>query len=181
MLRYVGIIIAKIIGRIFYEAKYLKGKYFEENQMGWRFILNCFFEQKILGKNRLAGFPVNGTSKISNPKRIHFDVDDLNNFQSPGCYFQNFDADIYIGKGSYIAPNVGLITANHDLNDLSQHYPGSDIILGKKCWVGMNTVILPGVNLGDNTIVAAGAVVTKSFPDGNCVIGGVPAKVLKVL
>jgi len=45
----------------------------------------------------------------------------------------------------------------------------------------MNAVILPGVHLGDHTIVAAGSVVTKSFPQGNCILGGVPAKVVKEL
>ena len=42
----------------------------------------------------------------------------------------------------------------------------------------MNAVVLPGVVLGDNTVVAAGAVVTKSFPDGYCTVAGVPARVI---
>ena len=49
------------------------------------------------------------------------------------------------------------------------------------CWIGINVVILPGVHLGPRTIVDAGSVVTKSFPDGFCVIGGNPAKIIKVL
>ncbi len=48
-------------------------------------------------------------------------------------------------------------------------------------WVGMNSVITAGVELGPRTIVAAGAVVTKSFPEGFCVLAGVPAKVVKKL
>ncbi|EOJ3081127.1 DapH/DapD/GlmU-related protein, partial [Acinetobacter baumannii] len=51
--------------------------------------------------------------------------------------------------------------------------------IGDKCWIGMNSVILPGVVLGNGTIVAAGAVVTKSFKQGNIVIAGVPAKIIK--
>ena len=88
---------------------------------------------------------------------------------------------IDIGRGTYIAPNVGLITANHDLADLSQHVEAKPIILGEKCWIGMNSVILPGVHLGPHTIVGAGSVVTKSFPDGNFVIAGNPAKIIREL
>lgn len=58
---------------------------------------------------------------------------------------------------------------------------GKDVIIGKKCWIGMNAIILPGVKLGDNTIVGAGSVVTKSFPDGNLVIAGNPAKIINKL
>ena len=54
-----------------------------------------------------------------------------------------------------------------------------DVIIGEKCWIGMNCVVLPGVTLGDHTIVGAGAVVTKSFKDGYCVIAGNPAKKIK--
>ena len=48
-------------------------------------------------------------------------------------------------------------------------------------WAGMNSVILPGVKLGTRTIVAAGSVVTKSFPEGYCVIAGSPAKIIRYL
>lgn len=50
--------------------------------------------------------------------------------------------------------------------------------VGENCWIGTGAVILGGVTLGDNVTVAAGAVVTKSFP-GKCLIGGVPARVIK--
>ena len=55
-----------------------------------------------------------------------------------------------------------------------------DIVIGKRCWIGTNTVILPGVTLGDNCIVAAGSVVKDSFPN-NSVIAGVPAKMVTLL
>ena len=93
----------------------------------------------------------------------------------------NFKAHIYVGRGSYIAPNVGIITANHDLYDLDKHQEGRDVVIGDGCWIGMNAIILPGVVLGEHTVVAAGAVVTKSFSRGHVVLGGNPAKVLKEL
>ena len=54
-----------------------------------------------------------------------------------------------------------------------------DVVIKKNSWLGMNSVILPGVTLGENTVVAAGAIVTKSFPEGWCVLAGSPAKVIK--
>ena len=120
-------------------------------------------------------------NEVSSAENLIFDPDDMNDFNAFGCYFQNFAAKIVIGKGSYIAPNVGLVTANHVLTDLEQHQPGKDIVLGKNCWIGMNSTVLPGVVLGDHTVVGAGSVVTKSFPEGWQVIAGNPAKVIRKL
>ncbi|MBQ9417656.1 MAG: hypothetical protein IJU19_03660 [Bacteroidales bacterium] len=112
------------------------------------------------------------------PQNIRFHPDDLNNFQSFGVYYQAF-APITIGRGTYIAPNVGLITQNHDLADPSERGEAKPITLGECCWIGMNAVVLPGVTLGPHTVVGAGSVVTKSFPEGYVVVGGIPAKVIK--
>ena len=86
-----------------------------------------------------------------------------------------------MGKGCYIAPNVGIITANHNPDDLMEHLPPQTVEIGDGCWVGMNSVILPGVTLGPRTVVGAGAVVTKSFPEGHVVIAGNPARILRQL
>lgn len=166
---------------IFYDKKYLSGRYFENGFMGFKWAVKSIFQRNLLRLGVPMPWPVGLTCSISNPKNITFHVDDIRNFQSPGLYIQNSKAHIYIGRGSYIAPNVGLITANHKLVNLDEHEDGQDIHIGEKCWIGMNSVILPGVILGDKTIVAAGSVVTKSFPEGNAVIGGVPAKTIKIL
>ena len=55
----------------------------------------------------------------------------------------------------------------------------SPIKIGRHCWLGAQSVLLPQVVLGDYTIVGAGAVVTKSFEEGYCVIAGNPAKIIK--
>lgn len=175
---------AQFIGILFYKSKYLKGKEFSSYKYsnGWRWVLENVFVQKIIGYQRHIPFPVSFRSQFMNWENIVFDVDDLANFQKVGCYFQAAsDAHIYIGKGTCIAANVGIITANHDLNDLTKAAPGKDVTLGKNCWIGMNSMILPGVTLGDHTIVGAGSVVTKSFPEGNCVIAGNPAKIIRTL
>lgn len=170
---------AKKIGYKIYDPKYLKGKYFEKVDVGWLWVLKGLLFQKILSFNKNVPWPVAHTVLVNNWKNIHFDSEDVNIFQTNGSYFQAQDAHIYIGKGTWIAPNVGLITTNHNIYNVSEHAGGQNVRIGEKCWIGMNSVVLPGVELGKNTIVAAGAVVTKSFPEGYCVIGGVPARILK--
>lgn len=164
---------------IFYDKTYLRGRWFDEGMVGWMWCWQNLIMQKCIGYNRNIPFPISHRSIVSNPKNIEFHVDDLNNFQHFGCYYQNFAGKIKLGRGTYIAPNVGIITSNHDKQDLDKHLPGKDVIVGERCWIGMNSVILPGVVLGNNTIVGAGSVVTKSFPEGNCTIVGNPAKIIK--
>ena len=137
--------------------------------------------QRILRFNRHVPFPVSPFITISNPRNLRFDIDDLNNFQGIGSYFQNFAANISIGKGTYIAPNTGFITVNHDLMNPDVHGAGEDIVIGNGCWIGMNSMLMPGVVLGDHTVVAAGAVVTRSFEEGYVVLAGVPARPIQRL
>lgn len=170
----------KILFGFVYDKKYLSGKHFEDSYVGWLWAYNNL-SCKLFGENRKIPWPISKYSTISSAHNIQFDQSSINCFQQKGCYFQNFSGNITIGKNVWIAPNVGLITANHDINDLSRHKPGEDITIEDNCWVGMNSVILPGVRLGKKTIVGTGSVVTKSFPEGNCVIAGIPAKVIKHL
>lgn len=175
---------AQLVGLLFYDYKYLRGKEFSSYKYtnGWRWVMENFFIQKIVGYQRHIPYPVSFRMQVMNWENIHFDIDDLSNFQKGGSYFQAAaDAHIYIGSGTYIAGNVGIITANHNLSDLSLPTPGKDVNIGKKCWIGMNSMILPGVILGEHTIVGAGSVVTKSFPEGNCIIAGNPAKIIRRL
>ncbi len=166
---------------LFFEKRYLKGRHFDQGLGGYAWSLRAIWCRNVLRLAPPRPWPVALGCTISNPSNVTFHPDDLNNFQSPGVYMQNFKARIKIGRGSYIAPNVGLITANHRLDDLDGHEEGKDIAIGDGCWIGMNAVILPGVILGPKTVVAAGAVVNASFPQGHVVIGGMPAKILKVL
>jgi len=87
---------------------------------------------------------------------------------------------VYIGDYTQLAQNVGIISANHDVHDNSA-YQVSEVRIGRYCWIGMNAVVLPGVVLGDFTVVGAGSVVTKPFPEGYCVIAGNPARVIRRL
>lgn len=117
---------------------------------------------------------------ISDPGGVIFHPDDLNNFQVGGTYFSNNGGGrIVLGRGTYIAPNVGLITTNHDPLNPEVHLSPKDIVLGEGCWIGMNAVVLPGVTLGPHTTVGAGSVVTRSFAEGYCVLAGSPACVIR--
>ncbi|GGX19521.1 acyltransferase [Aquimarina muelleri] len=140
--------------------------------------LKFWFFQKFLGFNRKAYWPVHFTSIIGNYKNIYAGIDTAPGY-SPGCYIQG-GGKVYVGDYTQIAPNVGIISANHNLHDTRKHVAG-EVHIGKYCWIGMNVVILPNVRIGDFTIVAAGAVVTKPFPEGYCVLAGNPAKVIKSL
>lgn len=94
------------------------------------------------------------------------------------CHFQDHGG-VTLGDGCQIGHNVVFATLNHDTDPAKRAntYP-APIVLGKNVWVGSNSTILQGVTIGDNSIVAAGAVVTKDVP-ANTVVGGVPAKIIK--
>lgn len=170
----------QIFRRFFYDSRYLKGRYFERiNSPGWQWAANDILHRILFQKHMGIKWPV--SPYIDCTSNIEFDVNDIANFSGSGNYFQTFDAKIVIGKGTYIAKNVGIITSNHDLENLDEHQTGQDVVLGERCWIGMNSVILPGVHLGTHTIVGAGSVVTKSFLEGNCVIAGNPAKLIRKL
>lgn len=168
-------------GSIWYDKKYLKGRNFNRNSLsgGWKWILKYWFPQKVLGYAREVPFPVPRGVLFANPNNINFHPDDMKNFHSTGCYFQAINAKIIIGKGTMIAPNCGIITTNHKKNDLEKHDEGKEVVIGEKCWIGMNSVILPGVKLANHIIVGAGSVVTKSFEEENIIVAGNPAVKIK--
>lgn len=163
----------------FDRKKYFVGKLFESFcSPGWRYAYISLTQCRKKKRNKDVPWPVSADVVVTSPWNIHFNSNDIPNFFSFGIYFQGITG-IVIGEGTIIAPNVGLISSNHDINNFDEHLLVEPIVIGKKCWIGMNSVILPGVKLGDHTIVGAGSVVTKSFPEGNCVIVGNPARIIK--
>ncbi|WP_415930427.1 acyltransferase, partial [Zhenpiania hominis] len=101
-----------------------------------------------------------------------------NVFINTGCRFQD-QGGIRIGDHVLIGHNVVLATLNHDFapyNRATMH--PAPIHIEDRVWIGANATVVPGVTIGENSIVAAGAVVTKDVPP-NTIVGGVPAKVLK--
>ena len=78
-----------------------------------------------------------------------------------------------------VAANAQLISNNHDPEE-HMVITCKPVVLKRNCWIGAGATILPGVTVGENAIVGAGAVVTKDVPD-NSLVGGVPAKLIKKL
>jgi|TARA_B110000977_G_scaffold26445_1_gene32922 acetyltransferase-like isoleucine patch superfamily enzyme len=177
-LKNIVVFITKIISRVFYPKFGLQIIKYWGFQGSW-WILNSLWFQKVLGFNRFAPYPTSFSFRISNYNNLVIPISSMNNLQATGVYFQNFSAKIILGENVYIAPNVGIITANHDLKNLKNHKEGKDVYIADNCWIGMNTVVMPGVKLGKNTIVGSGSVVTKSFEDGGVVIAGTPAIIIK--
>jgi acetyltransferase-like isoleucine patch superfamily enzyme len=134
--------------------------------------------QKVFGKNRFAYWPTSSSSIVVNPQNIYAGIETSPGLM-PGCYIQAI-GELYIGDYTQIAANVGIITANHDTQDNRQHVV-EKVKIGKYCWLGMGSIILPGVELGDFTVVGAGSIVTRSFPEGYCVVGGNPARLIRKL
>ena len=91
------------------------------------------------------------------------------------------DTEIYVGDYTMFAPNVVIATAGHPilpkLREKGYQY-NLPIKIGKNCWVGTGVIVLPGVTIGDNTVVGAGSVVTKDLPS-NVVAVGNPCRVIR--
>lgn len=91
------------------------------------------------------------------------------------------DTNIYVGDYTMFGPNVTLATAGHPILAelrIKDYQYNAPIHIGKGCWLGTGVIVLPGVTIGDNVVVGAGAVVNKDLPD-NVVAVGTPAHVLR--
>jgi len=134
--------------------------------------------QKFLGFNRSVPWLAHWTSSISFPQKINPGT------RCPGlskmCHIDGRNG-IEFGRNVWVGPYVKIISMNHDVNNYENYIKTVPIKIGNNCWIGAGAIILPGVELGDHTVVAAGAVVSKSFLGMNQVLAGVPARVVKSL
>ncbi|WP_026585382.1 sugar O-acetyltransferase [Bacillus sp. J33] len=104
-------------------------------------------------------------------------------------FFANFECvildvcEVRFGDNCMLAPGVHIYTATHPLNPAERNSGrefGKPVTIGSNVWIGGGAIINPGVNIGDNAVIASGAVVTKDVPK-NAVVGGNPAKVIKMI
>ena len=146
------------------------------------FIVNWFF-QRIFRINSRFPYLVHFTNKITDPKKVFLIGE---GYHTKKCLLLN--GGIYLGGSNGIhihntcllANSVKIISGNHDFKSFDDKaIKESPVVIEKNCWLGAGAIILPGVHLKASTIVGAGAVVTKSFKQGNIIIAGNPAKIIK--
>ena len=91
------------------------------------------------------------------------------------------DTHIYVGDYTMIGPNVTIATAGHPLLPMLRQKGlqyNASVRIGKNCWIGAGAILLPGVTVGDDTVIGAGSVVTKDIPSGVVAVGS-PCRVLR--
>ena len=133
--------------------------------------------EKLIGQPECEGFRMFPPFYTDCGKNIRVGK---NVFINAGCCFQD-QGGITIGDGVLIGHQVVLATLNHDLDpDKRQSMIPKPIVIGNNVWIGSHATILGGVTIGDGSVIAAGAVVTKDVPE-NTVAGGVPAKIIKAI
>jgi hypothetical protein len=167
--------IVSIFGFLFFRWAYPR---FDYHKFPFRLLIKCFVAQKIFRINSHVPWPVNWTSEVKGYDKI------VRGTETPGstlgCYIDGRNG-IEIGENVWIGPRVSIISMNHDLLNYNSYSKEDSIRIGRDSLLTTSCIILPGVELGPHTVVAAGAVVTKSFPEGNQIIGGNPAVVIKKL
>lgn len=109
--------------------------------------METVFIQKIVGINRdvpfPVPFPVSLRATVCNWNNIEYDLDSITIFQKAECYFQpTAKSKIKVGKNCFGASNVAIITANHDINDLSKHSESKEVVIGENFWIGFGSVRL---------------------------------------
>ncbi len=168
--------IKKILEKVLYVLwpKYMKSG----NEHSPLIVLKYWFLQKVLRINGSVPWPVHPTSRVTKPENIERGTRTPG--LSMGCHIDGRNG-ITFGSNVWIGPHVSIISMNHDVNNFYEYVTEKAIVIENNSWLGASCVVLPGVHLGEHTVVAAGAVVTKSFPKGDQVLAGVPAKIVKRL
>lgn len=132
---------------------------------------------------RITGLEIDESTTVFTPLYINYGK----NTRIGRNVFINFDCTILdlggitIEDDVLIAPKVNLLSEGHPISPENRQslVPGH-IHIKRNAWIGANATILPGVTVGENAVVAAGAVVSKDVPD-NSVVGGIPAEIIKTI
>ena len=165
-----------LIGYFFYNIFF---SYLPHYQLGLKWPVSNFFRSQLCklrfvksGRNIDIGRKIKFSSNII-----------IGNNSSIGDY-SYIQGKVIIGNNCMLAPKVSFLGANHKFNrkDIPMNKQGDlsvGITIGNDVWIGYNVIILDGVKISDGAIIAAGSVVTKNV-NKNEIVGGVPAKVIKM-
>jgi len=133
--------------------------------------------------SQITGRKIDESTTVFTPLHINYGK----NIKIGKNVFINFDCvfldlgGITIEDNVLIAPKVNLLSEGHPVSPKNRKsLTAGHIHIKKNAWIGANATILQGVTIGENAIVAAGAVVSKDVPD-NVIIGGIPAKIIKTI
>ncbi len=155
-------------GRRVYQFQHLSG----------RVLLARGIVQKIFRINAHVPWPVHFTTQVLCPEKI--EIGSRTPGGAMGCFIDGRNG-IKIGHNVWIGPRVTIISQDHENDNFNNYKIEDPISIGSNCILCTNAIILPSVKLGEHTIVAAGAIVTRSFPEGNVILAGNPAKVVRKL
>ena len=132
--------------------------------------------QKIFRINGNVPWPVHKTSMIIGYKNISLGKDSCPGLHL-GCYVQA-KGGIKIGNNLRMGPNVGLVSVKPSQTNYETWQETEPIEIGNNVWIGMNSVIMPGVKIGNNVSIGAGSIVLKNIPDSSIAAGN-PCEVIK--
>ena len=152
----------------------------ELSRVPFPILLTNFIFQRVLRINSNVPFPVHYTSRVIGYSylKLNKDSNTVGSFcLSHACYIQGLQG-IEIGENFLFGPGISIISVNHGVDNEYKDIKTKPIIIGNNVWLGTNVSILPEVQLGNNVVVGAGSVVTKSFPD-DVIIAGNPAAIIK--
>jgi len=143
-----------------------------------RYSEDCVLPQ--LKLERGAGTFIHPSVSISNPHNIKVGISVR--IQMSSILWASDNARISVGNYSGLGPGVKVYTSNHKFGAgaryIDQPWEESDVTIGDNVWVGSGTVLLAGVRIGDNSVIAAGSVVNKDIPS-DCLAAGVPCRVVR--
>lgn len=157
--------------KIFFEYLCFNGFYYESKKV-WKFLCYRYFTNLMSNKY----WPVHKNSEVRGRVVVGKGA---RVGHRPNCIIQG-RGKVFIGDYVEVGPNCVIISGNHAISN-QREVVRKETVIGDYCWLASSSIILAGVVLGPRTIVGAGSVVTKSFPDGYCVIAGNPAKVIKTI
>jgi acetyltransferase-like isoleucine patch superfamily enzyme len=140
-----------------------------------------FGERIVFGTKCSPGFYSTYIHLEARTKESYITIDDDVWTNNNLCIISN-GAGISIGKNTLIGYNVEILDSDFHETSPNKRKSGNPkaakVIIGNNVWLGSNVKVLKGVNIGDNTIISAGSIVTKSIP-ANVIAGGIPAKFMK--